>query len=313
MTRFLARRAAMAVLTLLAVIVLTFALVHSIPGSPGAVMLGPGASAQEIHAQNELLGWNQPLAVQFWDWITHAVRGDLGTSLTGGNEVGPDLASRLPVTAAIALGATVLSGVLGIVSGVVAAVRGGLVDRFITAFSGIVVSLPTFWLGILLVYVASIRLGWLPATGYTPFADSPVDWAKSLALPVLSLAIGGAALVARQARASMVEALGQEHIRTLRATGIAPWRLLYVHALRNASVPVVAGLGMQFVGLFGSTVIVEQIFALPGLGQVAQAAVTSHDFPSVQGVVIIATVVVVVTNVALDVLISALNPKLRAA
>lgn len=173
MTRFLARRAAMAVLTLLAVIVLTFALVHSIPGSPGAVMLGPGASAQEIHAQNELLGWNQPLAVQFWDWITHAVRGDLGTSLTGGNEVGPDLASRLPVTAAIALGATALSGVLGIVSGVVAAVRGGLVDRFITAFSGIVVSLPTFWLGILLVYVASIRLGWLPATGYTPSRTHP--------------------------------------------------------------------------------------------------------------------------------------------
>lgn len=313
MTRFLARRAAMAVVTLTAVLVLTFVLVHSMPGSPGAILLGPGASEQAIHVQNDALGWNQPLVVQFWDWITHAVRGDLGTSLTGGNEVGPDLASRLPVTAAIALGATFLSGLLGIACGVVAAVRGGVLDRTITAVSGVVVSLPTFWLGILLVYAVSIQLGWLPATGYTPFADSPVDWAKSLVLPVLSLAIGGAALVARQARASMIEALEQEHIKTLRATGIPTWRLLYVHALRNASVPVVAGLGMQFVGLFGSTVIVEQIFALPGLGQAAQAAITSHDFPSVQGVVIIATLVVVVTNVALDLLISALNPKLRAA
>ncbi|MGW1786069.1 ABC transporter permease [Streptomyces sp. NPDC002143] len=313
MTRFLARRAAMGALTLLAVTVLTFALVHLMPGSPGAVQLGPGASARDVHAQNESLGWNQPLAVQFWDWISHAVRGDLGTSLTGGNSVGADLASRLPVTAAIALGATLLSGLLGIVAGVVAAVRGGLLDRAITTLSGIVVSLPTFWLGILLVYALSIQLGWLPATGYAAFSDSPIDWVKSLVLPVLSLAIGGAALVSRQARASMIEALGQEHIRTLRATGIPRWRLLYVHALRNASVPVVAGIGMQFVGLFGSTVIVEQIFALPGLGQAAQTAISSHDFPSVQGVVIVSTLVVVITNVALDLLISALNPKLRAA
>jgi peptide/nickel transport system permease protein len=153
----------------------------------------------------------------------------------------------------------------------------------------------------------------LPATGYVSFTDSPVQYARSLVLPVLALGLTGAAIIARTTRAGMVDALQQEHIRTLRALGTPQWRIRYLHALRFASAPVVSVLGIQFIALFGGSVIIEQLFALPGLGQAAQNAINTDDFPSVQGVVVIATVVVVVTNLVLDLVLAALDPKVRAA
>jgi peptide/nickel transport system permease protein len=313
MLGYIARRLAIAIGTVLAAVVISFLLVHATPGSPGAIVLGPGATAAEIAAKNTELGWDRPLVVQFFDYLGNLVQGDFGTSIIDGRDIGADLAVRLPVTASIALLATLLSGVAGIFLGVTAAVRGGRLARVINSGAGIALSLPAFWLGILLVYALSIQTGWLPATGYVPFATDPLGWLKSLAIPVITLAIGGAAIIARTAAAGMREALAQEHIRTLRAVGTPTWRIRYVHALRYAGVPVVSVLGIQFIALFGGSVIIENLFAMPGLGQLSQAATLQHDFTALIGVVVIATVVVVLVNLVLDLVVAALDPKVRTA
>jgi peptide/nickel transport system permease protein len=313
MALFITKRLLMALATVLVVAVLAFLLVHAMPGSPGAVSLGAGASQEAIDEVNQRLGWSDPLLVQFFRWLGDAVQGDLGISLIDGRSVSADLASRLPVTASLAAGATVLSAVLGISLGVTAAVRGGIVDRIVGGICGMAVALPAFWIGIIFVYLFAVQSSVFPATGYVPFEDSPQDWALSLALPVITLAVGGAAFIARQTRASMLEALQQEHIRTLRATATPTWKILYVHALRYASLPIVAGIALQFIGLFGGSVIAEQLFAMPGLGQAVQTSVSTHDAPSVQGVVVIATVVVVAVNLVLELATKFLDPKLRAS
>ena len=313
MLGYVARRLAMAVGTVFAAVVISFLLVHATNGTPGAVRLGPGATADQIAAENEALGWNRPLVVQFFDYLGNLVQGDLGTSLIDGRSIATDLADRVPVTAFIALFATILSGVVGVALGVTAAVRGGRLSRLITTGSGVALSLPAFWVGILLVYLLSLQLGWLPATGYVEFTFDPLGWLTSLMIPVLTLTIGGAAIIARTANVGMREALAQEHIRTLRAMGTPEWRIRYVHALRFASLPVVSVLGIQFIALFGGSVIIENLFALPGLGQAGQAAAASSDFPALIGVVVVATLVVVVTNLLLDLVVAALDPKVRTS
>lgn len=313
MVAFIARRLLFAVGTILAASVISFLLVHASPGSPGAVTAGAGATKAQIAADNQHLGWDRPLAAQFWTWLSNAVHGNLGVSLIDNHNIKADLFNRLPVTASIALYATLLSGVLGIALGVTAAVRGGRLDRVITLFSGVALSLPTFWIGIVLVYVISLKARLLPATGFVAFDVSPTGYFKSLALPVIALAVAGSAIIARTARAGMVSALQQEHIRTLQAIGTPPWRIRYIHALRFTSVPVISVLGVQFIVLFGGSIIIEQLFAMPGLGQATQLAIASDDFPAIQGVVIIATVVVVLTNLVLDLAVAALDPKVRTA
>ena len=313
MLAYVARRLAMAVGTVLAAVVISFLLVHASDGSPGAIRLGLSGTPEQIAALNHELGWDRPLPVQFVDYLKNLVSGDLGTSLIDSRSIKDDLLARLPVTASIALFATLLSGIVGVVLGVTAAVRGGRFGRFITSGAGIALSLPSFWVGILLVYVLSLQLGWLPATGYVQFTDDPVGWFTSLTIPILTLTVGGAAIVARTANAGMHEALRQEHIRTLRAMGTPVWRIRYLHALRFASLPVVSVLGIQFIVLFGGSVIIENLFALPGLGQLAQASTSSHDFPALIGVVLVATIVVVVTNLVLDLVVAALDPKVRTA
>nr|WP_237563298.1 ABC transporter permease [Arthrobacter sp. H-02-3] len=313
MAIYVAKRLLMALATVLLVAVLAFLLVHAMPGSPGAVSLGAGASQEAINRVNEKLGWSDPLPAQFFRWLGSAAQGDFGVSLIDGRSVSADLANRLPVTAVLAAGATLLSAVLGIALGVTAAVRGGMVDRIVGAVCGLAVALPAFWIGIIFVYLFAVQSSVFPATGYVPFEISPQDWALSLALPVITLAVGGAAFIARQTRASMLEALQQEHIRTLRATATPTWKILYVHALRYASLPIVAGIALQFIGLFGGSVIAEQLFAMPGLGQAVQTSVSNHDAPSVQGVVVVATVVVVAVNLVLELATKFLDPKLRAS
>ena len=191
--------------------------------------------------------------------------------------------------------------------------RGGATDRGITVLTGIMLSLPAFWIGILLIYVFAVQLRLLPATGFVPFDISPEKWFKSLVLPVLTIAITSAGFIARQTRASMSAALAQEHIRTLRAVGTSTRRIVYVHALRGASLPILASVVIQFIVLFGGSVMIELLFALPGIGQAMQAAVGSADLPFVQALVLVATVVVVIVNVVLETLNRTLDPKLRTS
>ena len=313
MVLFAAKRLLMALATVLVVAVLTVLLVHAMPGSPGAVSLGAGASQDAIDQLNQKLGWNDQLLVQFFRWLGGAAQGNFGTSLIDGRSVAGDLANRLPVTAALAAGATLLSAVVGVALGVTAAVRGGIVDRLVGGFVAMLIALPQFWIGIIFVYLFAVQSPLFPATGFVPFGTSPSGWATSLALPVITLAAGGAAFIARQTRASMLEALQQEHIRTLRALATPTWKILYIHALRYASLPVVAGIALQFIGLFGGSVIAEQLFALPGLGNAVQSAVGTHDAPVVQGAVVLATIVVVAVNLVLELATKFLDPKLRAS
>ena len=310
---YLARRIGLGVVTVLVASALSFLLVLASGGSPGAITAGEGATKAQIAAENVRLGWDRPLVAQYGTWLGHAVRSNFGVSLIDGHGIWPDLMQRIPVTASIAVFATLFSAILGILIGVVAAVRRGRLDRLITVTSGIMLSLPQFWLGILLVYVLSVKARLLPATGYVGFMASPTQYFQSLVLPVLALGLTGAAIIVRTTRAGMVNALQQEHIRTLRALGTPVWRIRYLHALRFAGAPVVSVLGIQFIALFGGSVVIEQLFALPGLGQAASNAIDNSDIPAVQGVVVIATVVVVITNLVLDVALAALDPKVRTA
>lgn len=299
--------------TLVMAYLLTFILVHSTGNSPGAVKAGAAGTEEGIEALNEELGWNRPLPVQFFDGLWDMARLDMGTALVSGADVRSNMMSRLPVTASVAALATFASGLFGTLIGVTAAVRGGIAARIATVGASVALSLPSFWLGVVLIYGLSIRLKLLPATGYTPFLDSPWGWFTSLTIPTLALAIGASAIVSRQAAVGMRAALAREHIMTLRAVGTPEWRIRYIHALRLAALPIVAILGVQFVVLFGGSVIIENLFNLPGLGQAGQAAALTSDFPSLVAVVLVSTAVVVVMNLVLDLVLAALDPKLRVA
>ena len=251
--------------------------------------------------------------MQFFDYIGSLVQGDLGTSLIDGRDIGADLADRLPVTASIALFATLLSGMIGVFLGVTAAVRGGRFGKFITSPSGVALSLPAFWVGMLLVYLLSIQLELLPATGYVAFSDDPVGWFQSLLLPVLTLTVGGAAIIARTAAAGMREALRQEHIRTLRAVG-TPRLADPLHA-RPAVRQRAGGLGAghpvhRAVRRLGHH---REPLRHAGSRPGEPGRGVSHDFPALIGVVVVATIVVVFVNLLLDLVIAWLDPKVRTA
>lgn len=310
---FVLKRVAWALLTLLVASWVAFMLIHLSGSTPGGVALGQSATPEQVFAYNTDIGWFDPWITQYSQWVFQVLQGNLGVSLIDGRPIGPDIAKRLPVTAALALGGTLLSAVIGIGLGIVAAVRGGAVDKVITGVTGILLSLPAFWVGVLLVFAFAVQLRLLPATGFVAFEVSPEKWFRSLVLPVLTIAITSAGFIARQTRASMAEALAQEHIRTLRAVGTPTWRIIYVHALRSASLPVLASVAIQFIVLFGGSVMIELLFALPGIGFAMQSAVGSADLPFVQALVLVATLVVVVVNVGLETLNRTLDPKLRTS
>lgn len=289
----------------------TFLLVSIIPGDPVASILGSDATPEQIAAMRSQLGLDRPLIVQYFDWMWYAVQGNLGESLQTGRPVLQSIAERLPVTLSVAVFAVVLTFVIGVLLGLLSSLRGGAAGKAAQVTSVIGVSIPNFWFGILLVLVFSIYLGVLPATGYVAFLDSPADWLRSLILPAVTVAIAGVAAVARQTRASMNEALARDNVRTLLASGTPRSTIIFKHALRNASIPVVTSLGFQFIAIFGGAIIIEQVFALPGLGQLTISAVNNHDIPMVQGVVLATVVVVIVINLIVDLLYTWLNPKVR--
>lgn len=313
MARFILVRVLMALATIVVVTAIVFLLVHAMPGSPGSLALGTSATPEAVDAYNERIGWYDPLPLQYVKWLSGVAVGDFGTSHFDSRSVAGDLMSRLPVTAALAAGATLVSAVVGVVLGVLAAVRGGFVAWIIGGATGIAAALPPFWVGIVIIFVLAVQLSLFPATGYVDFASSPAGWFRSLVLPVLTLTVGSSAFIARQTRASMLDALTQEHMRTLRATATPMSRILFVHALRFASLPIVAMIAIQFIVLFGGSVVIESLFLMPGLGQAIQRAVTANDAPLILGVVTVATIVVVAVNLVLELANKLLDPKLRTS
>ncbi|MFE5331938.1 ABC transporter permease [Embleya sp. NPDC056575] len=308
MITFLTRRLISAVALLLVVSALTFFLMDLLP-DPGRGILGVSATDEQLGAKREELGLDRPVVPRYLDWLWAALRGDLGTSWTTGLDVADSIGTKLPVTLSLTLTATVVCALFGIALGLFAAIRRGIVDRSVHVLAVAGFAIPGLWVGILLVAVFAVKLDWLPATGYVPLAESPVDWARSLVLPVATIAVSGIAAIAQQTRNAVATVLERDYVRTLRSRGLPLRRVLLVHVLRNATPPALTVVGLQFIGLLGGALVIEQIFALPGLGSLAIGATSQSDVPTVQGVVLVSVCVVVSVNLVVDLATGVLDPK----
>lgn len=313
MAAFLARRIGFGVILIFAVSIVVFVIVALTPGDAAQVIVGPHATAQQYEQVRSQLGLDLPLPLQYWNWVSHAVTGNFGTSLVNGQGVLDLLNSRLGVTLSIIVLSTAVAAIIGVAAGAWSAYRGRTVGRVIDVASMLTFSLPSYWLGLLLVFVFAVELRLFPAVGYTDFFTSPSGWALSLVLPVATLAIGGAAGVARQTRDSMLGALNQEFILAHRAEGVPEITIVFRHALRNCAAPILSMVGLFFIGSLSGTVLIEQVFSMPGLGGLAVSSAAQHDIPVIQGIAVYFAVLVVAVNLVLDVIFGWLNPRMRAS
>lgn len=313
MLTFILRRILAGIVLILVITTLTFALLYAGSGDIARRILGDSATQQGVADKTASLGLDRPLAVQYLDWLSHAVRGDLGTSYFTGQPVTEGISSRVAVTLSLVVCAIVLAAIVAVALGVFAALRRGWVDKALQTVSVVGEAIPGFLWAIGLVTVFAINLGWFQPTGYVPLIDSFSGWIETITLPVIALAIGGIAGVTGQVRGSVIDALRQDYVRTLRSRGLPSSRVVYKHVLRNAGGPALAVLALTFVGMIGAAVVVEQVFAIPGLGQVLVGAVLQGDIPMVMGAVVAMAIIVVVVNLVIDLVQGWLNPKVRVS
>lgn len=311
MLAFILRRLLSGVILIAVISFLAFVLLFAGGGDIARRILGENATAETVAKKTEELGLNQPLLAQYGEWVTGALTGSLGRSWFTGELVSTSVGNRLAVTLSIVIGATLLSAIVAVVLGVLAARRGGWIDGSVQVVSLVGFAIPGFLIALGLVLVFAINLGWFKATGYIPVTTSFVGWLSSVTLPIIALSIGAIAVVAQQVRGSVIDAMSRDYVRTLRARGLATNAVVYRHVLRNAGGPALAVLAVQFIGLLGGAVIVEQVFAIPGMGQLTVRATTLGDIPVVMGVVIAFAVIVVIVNLLIDLAQAALNPKVR--
>jgi peptide/nickel transport system permease protein len=308
---FVIRRLASGVVLIVVLTSLTYLLLYLSGGDIARGILGQNATPETVELKKQELGLDQPLLQRFGDWVSNALQGDLGASWFTGQPVTDAITSRLSVTLSLVIGATVLTAVIAVVLGIVAATRRGWADRAVQVLAVLGFAVPGFLVALGLVLVFAINLGWFKPTGYTMLSESPTGWLSSITLPVIALSLGSIAGVAAQIRGSMIDALRLDYVRTLRSRGLSERRVVYKHVLRNAAGPALSVLAIQFVGLLGGAVIVEQIFAIPGLGGIAVGATAQRDIPLVMGLVLVMAVIVVLLNLLVDLLQGWLNPKVR--
>jgi len=303
--RYIGQRLAVAVTVLWGVATLVFVILRLLPGDPAALMLSEaGASAEAIAQLRADLGLDKPLIVQYGQYLMNLAQGNLGTSLFAHRPVVTVIAEQLPSTIGLALAAMLIAAILGAVLGILAAVKAGTwIDSAATALSVTGVSVPIFWSGLLLIWLFSLRLGWLPATG-----QGGLD---HLILPALVLGLASSGAIARLVRASLLEVLDQDFIRTARAKGLPEGIILTRHAMKNALIPVVTIVGLQFGFLLGGTVVTETVFSRQGIGRLLVNSILWKDLPVVQGVVLLAGLVYTLVNVAVDVAYGFLDPRIR--
>jgi peptide/nickel transport system permease protein len=312
MIRYLAKRLISLVPILLGVTMLVFLLVHMIPGDPAAAMLGTEAAPEAVAALRQEMGLDQPLHTQYLTWLGKMLRGDLGRSLHARAPVAELLVEKYAATAQLGLVATIISLAIAIPAGIVSAVRkNSLVDYLATVGSLIGVSMPNFWLGITLILFFSLHLRWLPASGYVPFFQAPLENLKYTLLPAITLGTALAAVVARQTRSAMLEVLKEDYIRTARAKGLPERIVVYRHALRNGMIPIVTVVGLQIGRILGGVVITETIFAWPGIGKLVVDGIFARDFPVVQSVTLMMAFTFVVINLVVDLLYGYFDPRIR--
>lgn len=274
-------------------------------------ILGDEASLAQLAAKKVELGLDNPLLLQYGQWLFNAVQGNLGKSWFNAESVGYLLLNRIPVTLSIAVGTVVASTLVSLIMGVAAAVYRGWLDRVLQIISVVGLVFPGFWLALVMIVKISIEWGLVPATGYIAFAQSPFGWMQSLLLPVFSLAIGAVAGLSQQVRSATIGVLEMDFVRTLRSRGLSETSVLFRHVLRNAAPPTLTVLSLNFIGLMSGAVMIEQVFALPGLGSIAVEATGVGDIPIVVGAVVISVVIVVIVNLVIDLINGWLNPKVR--
>ncbi|WP_326701123.1 ABC transporter permease [Streptomyces sp. NBC_01754] len=311
MVSYVARRLGAGIILVLGSSLLVFLLMLVNSEHIARIIMGDEASDEAVAHKAAALGLDHPVIVQYWDWLGGTLKGDLGTSWLNGESVTYLLVNRIPVTLSVAVGTIVVSCAVSVVLGLIAAVRRGWVDRVLQAVSVLGLVFPGFWLALVLVSVVAIQWGLVPATGYTPMESSIGGWLSSLALPVFSLAFGAVSGLAQQVRSATIATLDRDFVRTLRSRGIPERTVLLRHVLRNAAPPTLTVLSLNFIGLMSGAVMIEQVFALPGIGSLAVEATTKGDIPIVMGAVIISVLIVVVVNVLTDLLNGWLNPKVR--
>lgn len=311
MLSFIIRRVVSGVVLVAVISAVAFFLLYAGGGDIARRILGENATAETVAKKTEELGLNRPLLTQYTDWLASAFTGNLGRSWFTGELVSVSVTNRLAVTLSLVIGATLISAVIAIIIGVWAARRGGAVDGTIQILSLVGFAVPGFLIALILVLIFAVNLHWFKATGYVPIGTSFSGWISSVTLPIIALSIGAIASVAVQVRGSVIDATSRDYVRTLRARGLSERSVIYKHVLRNAGGPALAVLALQFVGLLGGAVVVEQIFSIPGMGQLSVRSTTLGDIPVVMGLVIAFAILVVIVNLLIDLAQAALNPKVR--
>ena len=305
-------------LTTLAVLIgvtfVVFLIIQLVPGDPARVILGVQANDENVAALRARLGLDEPFWTQYGSWLGNALRGDLGKSLITGQPVTPQIMQRLPATLQLSGLALLIGMLIAFPAGIISALRPGTpLDVVTSLISQIGVTIPDFWLGILLALFFSLVLGWLPPSGYTPISEDFGGWLAHIILPALTAGIISAAIQTRFIRSAMLEVLNQDYVRTGRAKGLAPTTVVLRHALKNALIPIVTIIGLQITALISSVVVVEVVFAWPGLGRLALDAVLDRDYPVLQGTVLAMAALLTLVNLAVDLLYFALDPRIEYA
>ncbi|MBV1696606.1 MAG: ABC transporter permease [Hyphomicrobiales bacterium] len=313
MLRFLANRLLGALLVLLVVSLVTFALIWLVPGDVASQIADPGASLEELARIRRRLNLDQPWYDQLIAWYSNLLlRGDLGQSFLLNRSVTDAILERLPVTLSLTFLALMVSLTLGIAAGVIAAVRHGTwVDQSAMTLALVGLSIPDFWLGLVGIYVFAVALGWLPSGGFVPITQDAFGWARSMALPALALGLTQMGLLARITRSSMLEVLNQDYVRTARAKGVPAWKVVTKHALANALIPVITVAGVIVGVLLGGAIVIEQVFSLPGVGRLVIGAVLRRDYPVIQGGLLLLATIYVFVNIAVDMLYAYVDPRVR--
>ncbi|MBB3086819.1 peptide/nickel transport system permease protein [Geodermatophilus sabuli] len=292
--------------------VIVFALVHLVPGDPVRLALGTRFSQETYDALRERSGLDQPLLAQFSGWLGRALSGDLGVSFRSGDTVTSLIAERLPATLTLAFASILVALLIAVPLGILSALRPrSVVDRIATVLSQIGISVPEFWMAIVLILVFSGTLGWLPSGGYVPLSEDPLGWLERLVMPAVVTGVVSGSVITRFVRSSVLEALGSDHVRTAQAKGLPGRQVFTWHALRNALLPLVTVTGVQLAYLLSGVVVVEIVFSWPGLGQLALQAVQARDYPVLQGAILLFAVVFLLINLVVDLLYTAIDPRIR--
>lgn len=304
MIKYLIRRILAAIPVLLGVSLIVFLMIHLIPGDPVQHILGEFASPERVAELRNQLGLNDPLPIQYLKFLSKAIRGDLGRSLISNVPVVDEIARAFPVTIQLAIYSIIVSSLFGLLAGIIAAVRHNTFwDQLAMIGALFGISTPSFWLALILMMIFAYNLGWFPISGYSGLS--------SLVLPTVVLAALSAGSIARITRSSMLEVLGQDYIRTARAKGLDEETVVLKHSLKNAMIPVVTLVGLQFGSLLAGAIITETVFALPGLGRLAVQAITTRDFPMIQGVTLFVATLFVLTNLIVDLMYGLIDPRIR--